>query len=272
MKRRVCFLFVLFWTLSSPAFAQSPLMPTERNALPVEISALQSLEWNRKDKTYTARKDAIAKQGDFEVRSDTLTARYSEDSGAADITQLEALGNVVISSPPYRAFGDKAVYDIARQEAVLTGKALKITTPEETLTAQDSVVFQARDNRLTATGNATAQHGTDRLSADKLTAFFTQGQDGETTLKRIEADGHVIVKTQKETASGDRGLYDVAAGQAVLTGKVFVYQGENRLEGTRATVDLKTGISQLFASDAAADGRVKGIFYPKSQPKLQKAP
>ncbi len=264
-----CGLLIL---LSAPLYAQTPLLPADNNTKPIEISAAQSLEWNRLAKTYTAHKNAIARQGNFEVQADTLTAYYSESGGATELTQIDALDHVVISSPPYTAFGDKAVYEIIKQQAVLTGKDLKITTPEDSLTAKNSITFETRENRLTATGDATASRGTDQLSADTLIAFFTQDAHGKTALKRIDASGHVIVKTQKETATGDQGVYDVMAGQAVLTGKVFVYQGENKLEGTRVVVDLKTGISQLFANETTPDGRVKGIFYPKSAPSQQKVP
>jgi hypothetical protein len=41
---------------------------------------------------------------------------------------------------------------------------------------------------------------------------------------------------------------------------------DSELEGNRATVDLATGISQLFAEGKAeTQGRVRGVFYPKKQ-------
>lgn len=52
----------------------------------------------------------------------------------------------------------------------------------------------------------------------------------------------------------------------MLTGKVRILQDKNWLEGTRAEVDMNTGISQLFAEGSSTgDGRVKGVFYPKAQ-------
>ena len=86
-------------------------------------------------------------------------------------------------------------------------------------------------------------------------------------LQKIVATGNVMITTAKEKVYGDKGIYDSPAQQADLTGNVKVYQGENMLEGTRAKVDLTTGISKLFADDnPATDGRVKGIFYPKKSP------
>lgn len=251
--------------ISTPSIAAD--LPAGSNA-PVEISAKKTLEWNRKDKTYIAREDAIAKQGTFEVHSETLTARYEDGNGTTDIKTLEADTHVTILSPPYTARGEHAVYTVATGNAVLTGGTLEISTPTDKLTAKDKIAFYGTENRLDAIGKATATRGTDKLDADLLTAYFAQGADGQMTLQKIVATGNVVITTAKEKVYGDKGVYDIPAQQADLTGNVKVYQGENMLEGTRAKVDLTTGISKLFADDnPSTEGRVKGIFYPKkSQP------
>ena len=153
--------------LTSPArageSAGSCLSPSSE--APVEISASHSLEWNRKAKTYTARENAVAKQGATEVSSRLLIADYRDDKGATDVWRLTAQDNVTIKSPPYTATGDKAVYDVAAGRATLTGKDLKITTPTESLTAQEKIEFFTQENRLSAVGQATAVRGTDRLGS-----------------------------------------------------------------------------------------------------------
>ena len=246
--------------LSSAAFAQLPV--SDSNA-PVEISAKHSLEWNRKAKTYTARENALAKQGAFQIASDLLTAHYSDDKNAGDISTLNADGHVIIQSPPYAAYGDKAVYTIADSSAQLTGGDLRIETPTERLSAKHKIEFFGLQNKLTAIGDAVAVRGTDTMRANVMNAFFYKGVNDKLALQKITAEGSVSIKTLKETITGSRGIYDVVAGKATLTGKIRVLQGDNWLEGTRAVVDLKTGVSQLFAE--GADGRVKGLFYPKKK-------
>ena len=241
-------------------------LPAGGGDTPVEISADKSLEWNRKDKTYTARKNALAKQGAASVAADVITAHYSDAQGGTDIYQLDAANNVVLQSPPYAAHGDKAVYDVHANTAVLTGKDLRIETPTEKLTAGEKIVYDGAANRMDAIGGATAVRGTDTLKADHLSAFFAAGADNKIALQKMTADGHVSIKTLKETVFGDKGTYDVAGQKAQLTGAVKIYQGDNWLEGTKADVDLVTGVSQLYgAGNAATEGRVKGIFYPKGK-------
>ncbi len=253
--------------LSTSAFAAETALPQD-NEKPVEISAAQSLEWNRRDKTYTARKDAIAKQGDMQVKSDTMTAHYDDVKGSTEITKLVALGHVEISSPPYTAYGERAEYDVVTQKAALTGDNLRMVTPDEVLTAQEKIEFDAAANKLSAIGKAIARRGTDSLTSDRLDAYFMRNAQGKTVLHRITSDSAVTIKTARETVTGSKGVYDAATGKAVLTGNVRIYQGENWITGERAEVNLKTGISQLFAPKTNTENpeepaRVRGVFFPK---------
>ncbi|MFN7113689.1 MAG: LptA/OstA family protein [Alphaproteobacteria bacterium] len=282
-----------FFTAAHPAALTAQNITAAANDAPVEIFADKTLEWDRTKKTYTARGNAIARQGTMQVRSDTLSAHYSggDDNGGtrsgigSNIEKLVASGKVEISSPPYTGYGEQAVYDLATGMATLTGGDLKIETPTESLTARDKIEFNTNQNRLTAIGKATARRGTDSLSADNLSAFFAPDATGKIDLQRIVADTPLTVKTARETVTGDSGVYDVSAGKVTLRGRVRLLQGDNWLEGTRAEVDLKTGISKLFADTPAAparpalivdgvaqppanpvgDGRVRGVFYPKKK-------
>ncbi|MFH1158427.1 MAG: LptA/OstA family protein [Pseudomonadota bacterium] len=244
----------------------------DTSPLPVEITAAKSLEWNRKAKTYVARENVVATQGAIRIQSDFLTARYTDDKGMTDISTLEAEGHVVIRSPPYTATGDKAVYDVMTGNAVMTGEDLKIVTDADIMTAEDKIEFFGSENRLTATGRATVTRSTDGvISADALDAWFVKDATGRMTVSSVTARKHVVVKTAKETATGDSGVYDVPAQKAVLTGKVKIFQGENRLEGTRAEVDMTTGMSRLSGEgNLETEGRVRGVFYPNSQKRKDK--
>jgi lipopolysaccharide export system protein LptA len=272
MMPRRFFLHALLAALTVLLFSSPPSIAAEMPALsggsaaPVEVSARGALVWNRKAHTYTMKDDATARQGSFQLASDTLTARYRDEKSATDIYELEAKGNVTLQSPPYTAFGDLALYDVATGEATLTGRNLRIVTPTEKLTAKDKFTFSGKTNVMTARGGATATRGTDRLAADTLTATFAKDAAGKLAVNKLTATGNVVIITLKETVYGDKGVYDIPAQKAVLTGKVRILQGRNWLQGTRADVDLKTGISQLFAdNNPATQNRVFGVFYPKGQ-------
>lgn len=239
-----------------------------QEAAPVTISAGKSLEWDRTGKAYTARQNVIVTHGAATLRSDLLVARYAGGKSETDIKTLEATGDVVIDSAPYTAYGDRAVYDVASGNAVLTGSALRITSGDDLLTARDRLEYDGKSNVMTARGAAKVVHGENTLFADTVSAWFEKDAKGKTAARKVTATGGVTIKTPKETATGDQGVYDLVTQQAVLTGKVRVLQGQNWLEGARADVDMNTGISRLSGGNGkAGDGRVTGVFYPKEKTK-----
>ena len=256
--KNIFMMFIILALLFSSGFARA-----ESGASPVEISAAKSLEWNRKDKTYTAREKVVVIQGAARIHSDMLIARYTDDQGMTEISTLEAGGNVIIQSPPYTAYGDHAVYNVKTGNAVMTGKAMKVATEADVVTAQDKIEFFSAEGRLVATGKATAIHGTSALMADVLGAYFGASAGGKMEIRKITATGNAVIETARETITGDAGVYDIPTQKAVLTGKVMIRQGKNWLEGTSANVDMATGISQLLGGgNADTEGRVRGVFYP----------
>lgn len=247
-------LWVLFILASGVACAA--------DAMPVEITAKKALEWNRKDKTYVAQGDVIAVQGDTQLTCETLVAHYNESDNS--IATLEASDSVTVKAGPYTAFGDHAFYDTVIGRATLTGKDLRVTTDTDTMTARDKIEFFINENRLSATGGVSVKRANgDVMTAQAMDAHFIRSPEGKTEASKVVAKGGVTLKTARATATGDDGVYDVASGFATLNGNVMIKQENGWLQGTKARVNLKTGVSQLLASDTATGGgRVKGVFYP----------
>lgn len=245
---------------------------------PLEITADQTLEWHRNDKKYIARGKAEAKQGLTQINAETLSADYREtDQSNFDIYRMTATDNVIITSQGNQAFGDKAVYELETGIATMTGSALKMTAPDQTITARDKFEYDVNQGRLSAYGNVIILRGEDKIEADKASAFFSQdGQNASTSpmggrqLERFEGEGNVIVTTPTEILKGDRGVYKAATNTAEVLGNVKIIRGPNVLEGTRAEINLTTNVSRMFGnatsttSQGMGKGRVKGVFYPGS--------
>src|SRR5690242_5580965 len=84
---------------------------------PLEISADNGIEWKRDARTYTARGNALAKQGDTSVAADTLVAYLDEQD---QVASWEAFGNVKIVSSQSTSYGDHAKYQESQRLLVLT--------------------------------------------------------------------------------------------------------------------------------------------------------
>lgn len=122
-----------------------------------------------------------------------------------------------------------------------------------------------------AKGNADAVQGRYHLHADELKAFMAGGEnDAIGDIRRIDAEGNVVLTTPEETARGRSGIYDLERGVAVLIGDVVLTQGENVMRGEQLIMDLETGRSRLegdavLGQEQVGGGRVRAIFGPSQR-------
>ena len=142
------------------------------------------------------------------------------------------------------------------------------------ITADNLEVLQ-NQKIATFTGNVDAVQGDMVLSADRLRVYYggddvnaAPGPAGTGSIRRIEADGNVLMSSPRETAQGDAGVYDVSASQVTLDGAVVLTRGDNVIRGQRLEVDLASGRSRVFAAVPSTEGgtppqRVRALFTPE---------
>ena len=269
---------------------------------PIGITARDGIEWRQADREVIARGDAQAVRGNVTVTADRLIAFYrpkdpnaarqpqsgngigtDDNTGGNEIYRVQAEGHVNIFTPTDHAQGDRAVYDLDQAVLVMTGHDLKLTTPNEVLTARDTLEYWAQKHMAVARGDAVVvTKDARRLGADVLVAYTTdtsQQQAPAATqvaakpqaantddpleasgkLQKVEAFGHVSVRTPLDTGTGERAVYVPDTGIARLAGHVHLTRGDNQLNGAEAEVNMKTGISRLLSS---AEARVHGLIVP----------
>ncbi len=283
---------------------------------PIAITARDGIEWLQQQHQVIATGDARAVRQNVVVTADRLVAFYRKkkvvagtggaapasatkaaasgsqdvagaDEGDNEIYRLEAEGHVVITTPTDRAQGDKAVDDLDQAVMVLTGRDLRLNTPNDVLTARDDLEYWSAQHMAVARGDAVVvTKDTRRIEADVLVAY-TSAQDAPVPsqptapgpvraaqtgddplaasgkLQKVEAFGHVVVSTPTDVVTGARGVYVPDTGIAVLLDRVRITRGQNQLEGSEAEVNLKTGVSRLLA---AKKGRVQGLIVPNDAP------
>ncbi len=259
---------------------------------PVEVTSTDGIEWRQADQVIIARGQARATRGGVTVESDRLIARYRPRGGASaaparapaegpagggEIWRLEAEGNVVITTATDRAEGERAVYDMDQAVMVLTGQALRLVNPDNTLSARDSIEYWSARRMAVARGNAVVvTNDGRRVRADTLVAYFaetaapgaaprpqpaaTAGSPAPSSLERVEAFGNVEIRTAEEVVRGDRGVYSPNTGLARLLANVRITRGDNTLSGQEAIVNMQTGVARLVAAPGA---RVQGLVVPQ---------
>ncbi|MEQ9489533.1 MAG: LptA/OstA family protein [Alphaproteobacteria bacterium] len=252
----VC-LAALFLLTVNQAGAQSIATGSSDDG-PIEIEADDGIEWLRDSKRYIARGNATASQGGLTVRSDTLTAFYrgGENGERQQIFRMDADRNVVITAEDAEATGDKAVYHVDKQVAVLVGENLQLVTRDASITAEESLEFWQARSLAVARGEATIIQNGNRLVAGVLTAYIQNGADGKRAVQRIDALDGVHISTETEIVRGREGVYDVPKEIATVCGDVKITRGENQLNGNCAVVDMKTGRSKITGGGS----KVKGLI------------
>jgi lipopolysaccharide export system protein LptA len=260
---------------------------------PIEVTARDGIEWRQNDQLVIARGAARAVRGGVTIDADLLLARYrprggapaetrppSEGpGGASEIWRLEAEGNVVITTATDRAEGERAIYDLDQAVMVLTGTNLRLTSPDNVLTARDSVEYWPQKRMAVARGDAVVvTNDGRRVRADVLVAYFREAPTeaaaprpqppratpgaspgSGSNLDRVEAFGRIEIRTATEVVRGDTGVYTPPNSLARLLGNVRIVRGDNTLTGCEAIVNMDTGISRLVACPGEP---VRGIIVP----------
>jgi len=289
---------------------------------PVTVTAAGGIDWDQKNQTVTAHDQARAVRGNVTVDADVLIAHYRkkasaaakpgteklgtgapppkatpvaatttnaqgapDETGSNEIYRLNAEGHVHIFTPTDQAWGDHAVYDIDTAILILTGHGLRLTTPQDVLTARDTMEYWSARHMAVARGHASATSSDGRrIVADTLVGYTvdpdapqpagatpapkapTEAKPGQGTdpaqpgkLQRVEAYGHVILTTATEIVTADRGVYLPDTGLARVVGHVHVTRGENQLNGAAAIVNMKTGVATMTQ---APGRRVQGLVVP----------
>jgi lipopolysaccharide export system protein LptA len=232
---------------------------------PIEITADNGIEWDKNQKAYTARGNALAVQGDQSIAGSVLNAYYSVDSNKID--RMTADGNVVIKNSTQTAYGDHADYDANKKLLVLTGKNLKsVTDKGDTVTARDSMEYWKDRDAVIAKGAVFIDRGDTKIHSDTATGYFHRDSTGKKVMYQIEAVGRVRTDTSKQTAWADKMVYNLETKVAVLTGHVRINQDNNVFTGDKAEINTQTNISRLIADKSkGSSGRVKTVIGPKNK-------
>lgn len=316
LRAAIAAVLVLNGMLALPGRAAAQAIDMSQGG-PVTVTAAGGIDWDQKAQTVTAYDDARAVRGAVTVDADRLIAYYRKKkaapgaapeaapqatkvsapgpggapgpgddlSGSNEIYRLQAIGHVHIYTATDQAWGDRALYDIDQAVLVLTGHALRIVTPSDTVTARDSLEYWPQRRMSVARGDAvlTTSDGR-RIAADVLVGYSAPDAPGGKArpapppaagstnaaaatdplassgkLKKAEAYGNVVVRTQTETVRGDRGVYVPDTGIARIVGNVHITRGQNQLNGRAAIVNMHTGLATLTEDPG---DRVQGLIVP----------
>lgn len=183
----------------------------------------------------------------------TMTSRYSLlqiTAAAAIVTVLAGMTSVALAQ--------------SARSTNMSGIALSGDEPIQI----ESNELQIREQEKTAefTGNVKAVQGKTQLRAGRMIVHYTgEGSSvsgGNTDIESIDVLDKVLLSTDTQQATADKGRFDMAAQTFVLEGKeVVLSEGQNVFVGCKLTVFMQTGEAKL----ESCGRRVQIQLDPKSQ-------
>lgn len=275
--------FFLLFLLASISLSHAQIVDrlgSSKDDSPIIIEADGSVVCDEEAHKCVATGNAKAQKSTNTVYGDILTVYFSEEQ---DVTSMTADGHVLMETPTEKAYGEHAHYDVKLDRILMTGGNLKIMTPNETLTARDSIEYWHPQNKGIARGKAVATFPAKQeiIQADTLVAYFkpssekTEEGKGKTAIDRVEAEGHMLASSPKGVVTGDRGVYVSSTHMVEVFNNVKISQEGNVMEGGYARHNLKTNVAELYThpphvSQAGPLKRISGIIIPKDVKKLKK--
>ena len=142
-----------------------------------------------------------------------------------------------------------------KKEATFSGN-VKVVQGDTTMTSKKLVVFYD-------TASPPAAPGASTKAAAKSAPIpsATPGPGGSSSIRRLEAQGNVVVTQKDQIVTGETAVFDTKTNLVTMLGGVVLTQGKNVLRGDRLMVDMTTGVSRV-ESDS---GRVQGLFQSSGQ-------
>ena len=227
-----------------------------------EISAAEVLEWHRDKGRYSATGKVIAKNENLILRADKLDVFYENIESskgekqvptlmkAYDKVQLETSGGII--------YADSAVYDIPRKFIKLFGNNVYLDSSRAELNAGTSLEYWSESEIAIARGGAEVKtKGGRSLEADTIRAKISL-LNGNKQISYATAEKNVVINTGDSRITGNDGRYDFTTQQGKICGNLKIIEKDDILSGECATIDMRTGISQIENNET--NGRVRGSF------------
>ena len=162
--------------------------------------------------------------------------------------------------------GGMAADAVAQETQRQTGKlpdafqGLGVSSDEPIQFEAESLEVREQDRQAIFTGNVVVRQNQTVLKTAQLVVYYVGEGTGEGAqqVRRLEADGNVLVTSGPQTASGEKAVFDTEANTIVVTGNVVLTQGENVIRGPRLVININSGQARMEG------GRVQMLIEPKS--------
>jgi len=169
-------------------------LPVLANENPIEITADQELEWDRANLNFTARGNALVKQGDSSILAPTITAHYADTDQGVLIQSVVAAPNAVLKqiNETISANNVTAVFHLGVLNNVSAKGDVVVKTKKGEILYGDIGDYNASSRIVTMTGDVRIEQGKNILTGNRAefdlnTNISTMTADSNTNNGRVKA-------------------------------------------------------------------------------------
>ncbi|MEM7442217.1 MAG: LptA/OstA family protein [Pseudomonadota bacterium] len=110
--------------------------------------------------------------------------------------------------------------------------------------ASEALEWHSESQQYIARGNARVQQGPNEVRAEVLTADYREGDDGNTEIYRLTAEGGVEIDAEETQIRGDRAVYNLTDETFTLTGSnVSLTSDQDRVTANSLEYNQRTGVA-----------------------------
>ncbi len=153
----------------------------------------------------------------------------------------------------------------AAQDASKAFKGFSSTSNDPIQIEADRLEVRDEEKIAIYKGNVRVRQGETLLKTAELRVHYlgeaSSGAPGS-GVDRIETAGPLTVQSGKQTASGDKALFEMAKDLVTLTGNVILTEGDSVVRGDLLVVDLKAKKARMSGGGSSAGGRVQTVINP----------
>ena len=139
-----------------------------------------------------------------------------------------------------------------KKEATFSGN-VKVVQGDTTLTSETLVVFY---EQAPAPDPAPAANSKPAAKSAPPIQSATAGPGGNSSIKRLEARGSVVVTQKDQVVTGETAVFDTKTNLITMLGGVVLTQCKNVLRGDRLLVDMTTGVSRVESDNGKVQAMV----------------
>ncbi len=235
----------------------------------INLTAEEKVEWHDNEQKLIAVGNAVVTRADMQIKAQHMEGVYNKAPKAdkkAKIKEIHAKEKVEMKTNKVTAYGDTLDYSLEKDTAVLKGSPAKIMTKENSLTAEESIIYYPGQNKAIATGNVTVKEKDNTINSQQMIAYFKENQGSKLEIEKIEMNSSIFINSPKGKVFADSGIYFPDSGLVKLYNNVRIEKDGNTLHGDYAQTNVKTGVSKII-SNKQGKSRVHGVFKEQKKDK-----